>query len=1080
MKNLKFAILIIITLCNLTVFGQQKTTIRGRVIDASDKTTIIGANVVEYDEQERVVGGTITNVNGDFVLEVEDASNVVKVSVIGYKAKEIPVDPSKSIMVELQSDDVALGEVTVTAETRSSNSLTNLDDRDKASSAVKVDLMDMQDAGVLSAADALQGKVSGLDIIAASGDPGSGSQLVIRGLSSMGNNQPLIVIDGIPQFRVGQSFDLTSADTEDISNLINIALQDIKSIEVLKDAASTAIYGSQGADGVLLIETHKGRMGKVQFDYQYKTNINVQPPPIPMLNGDEYIMLQLEQWHNARGVFEVPQEIAYDRDFVDFHNYSANTDWVDEVTKTGVSQDHYFSISGGGDKTRYFTSFGYLNEGGTTINTGYSRFQTRINLDYFLSRKLLFQIKFNYTSSLTDGNIKIRNKNIREMAYIKAPNMSIWEQDVNGNETGEYFTPITSYQGDGYTFFNPVAVANLGFNDRKVNGLENTFTLQYRFNDWLTFRETVSFQFNGEKKASFLPYNAIGADWLRNQNNEAGEQNSLSQNIRSESQLAFGSPFANEDHELSGAITWVIEQNAWEGINTGGYKLPSTDIQDPAVDAQIGSVWSAESYTKSMRNINTVNYKYLDRYLVQTVLTLDAHSSFGAQNRWGSFYGLMLGWRFSNEPWMESLTWLGESMLRGGLGTSGRRPGDVYARFATYETTGSGSYITNPAVGPSSLQLNNLSWETISSYDLGVEFNLFDDRVYVEGNIYKKITTDILFGGPANQPWKWYRIPYSSGYQGLQYLNAGQLSNRGWEFMADFKLVRSRDWLWSLNMNASQNINAFDKLPDNFNREEDTSIGNGQYPKIVVEGEPIGSFFGFRYLGVWASDEDVVARDADNNVITDGEGRPVPLRFTDTYTFKGGDPIYEDVNHDGKIDLNDVVYIGDSNPLFIGGFGTNLRYNNWNFSMAFHYRVGFDIVNGVALQTEAMNSRQNQSKAVLKRWRKQGQDFENMLPKAFMNHPANNLGSDRYVEPGDFMRLNNIKLSYRFSNELNQKLGIRKANIALSARKLYTFTNYSGQDPEVGQNASDPFWIGVDNAKTPPPMVFTISLGVGI
>ena len=460
MKKINSIIILIIALINVTsVFAQEKTIIRGRVIDNNDKSAIIGANVVEFDKENRVINGTITNVNGDFVLTLKDPKNIVKVSVIGYKAQEVKVEPGKTIMVSLLSDDVVIGEVKVVAEQKVAG-LTNVADRDKASASVKIDLMEMQDAGITSAADALQGKVTGLDIISASGDPGSGSQLVIRGLSSMGNNQPLIVIDGVPQFKVERgSIDLTSADSEDISNLINIALQDIKSIEVLKDAASTSIYGSRGADGVLLIETHKGRMGKVQFDYQYKNNYSVQPDAIPMLNGDEYIMLQLEQWHNARGVYNIDPEIAYDKDYNQFHNYSANTDWLKEITQNGTSNDHYFSVSGGGEKTRYFTSFGYLNETGTTINTGYNRFTTRINLDYFLSRNLLFQIKFNYTASLTERNVDLNNRNIREMAYIKAPNMSVYEYDVNGNPTGEYFTPIRSYQGDGVTYFNPVAVA---------------------------------------------------------------------------------------------------------------------------------------------------------------------------------------------------------------------------------------------------------------------------------------------------------------------------------------------------------------------------------------------------------------------------------------------------------------------------------------------------------------------------------------------------------------------------------------------------------------------------------------------
>lgn len=1078
MKKIKWAIILIITLFNLTTaFAQEKTILRGRVIDGTDKSTVIGANVVEYDKDNRVINGTITNVNGDFVLTMKDPSNIVKVSVIGYKAQEIKVDPTKSIMVELQSDDVTIGEVKVVAEAKTSSGLTNIAERDKAGASVKIDLMDMQDAGITSAADALQGKISGLDIISASGDPGSGSQLVIRGLSSMGNNQPLIVIDGVPQFKIEKgSIDLTSADSEDISNLINIALQDIKSIEVLKDAASTAIYGSRGADGVLLIETHKGRMGKVQFDFQYKNNYSIQPPAIPMLSGDEYIMLQLEEWHNAYGVFNMDKEIAYDRDYDQFYNYSANTDWLKEITQNGTSNDYYFNVSGGGEKTRYFTSFGYLDEGGTTINTGYSRFSSRINLDYFLSRNLLFQVKFNYTSSLTERNLELQGshwqpRNIREMAYIKSPNMSVFEYDANGNPTGEYFTPIRSYQGDGVTYFNPVAVAKLGSRDENFSKLENTFMLQYRVNDWITLRETISFQYAGTKEKRFLPYNAIGADWLDWQINKAEEGNSLNQSIQTETQLSFGSPFKNKDHELSGAITWQTDKSGYEWMNIQSNKIPSTDIHDPAVDAAINWIGTGSGENRLISGKANINYKFLDRYLVQGNISEDAHSSFGNNNRWGTFYGLFVGWRFSGEPFMKSLTWLGESMIRASYGVAGRQPSDVYARFATYESTGKGAYILNPAIAPTSIQLNNLRWETISSWDIGGELSLFNDRLYVEGDIYNKVSTDILFDR--------YKIPLSSGYSELKFLNAGEMTNYGWELMADGKAFRTKDWLLSFNLNISQNINSFSKLPENFNTERSVSIGNQEYPRRVVEGEPIGSFFGFRYLGVYSSDEDVIARDADGNTLYDSEGKVIPMKYADTYVFKGGDPIYEDVNKDGKIDINDVVYIGDSNPNFIGGFGTTLKYKNWDFSMAFHYRLGFDIINGIAMQTQGMNNKDNQSKAVLNRWRVQGQQEEGLLPRAYMYHPANNLGSDRYVEKGDYLRLNNIKLSYMLSNAMCQRLGVRKANISVSARKLYTWTGYSGQDPEIGQNATDPFWIGVDYARTPPPKVLTFSLGIG-
>ncbi|MFC2115064.1 SusC/RagA family TonB-linked outer membrane protein [Bacteroidota bacterium] len=1085
MKKFRIAIVLMIVVFNfIAVNAQQAIVIRGRVIDSEDRTTIIGATVVEYDQENRVVNGTITNVNGDFVYQMHDASNIVRISVIGYETQEIKIDPDVTIMVELVPEDIKIDEVQIIGQARSSGSLTNLDDRDKASSSVKIDMMDMKEAGVLSAADALQGKVSGLDIVAASGDPGSGSQLVIRGLSSMGNSQPLIVIDGIPQSKVSSDFDLSSADSEDISNLINIPLQDIKSIEVLKDAASTAAYGSEGADGVLLIESHKGRMGTVQFDYQYRLNLNIQPPPIPMLNGNEYIMLQMEEWHNALGVFEIPPQIAYDRDYYDFHNYSQNTDWVDAITQNGVSHDHYFSISGGAEKTRYFTSFSYLDEIGTTLNTGYSRFSTRVNLDYYLSRKLLFQVNFNYTSSTRLRNWEFKgwneqtNKNekvnIREMAYRKAPNMSIWELDENGNPTGEYFTPILSYQGDGKSYFNPVAVADLGKVNQNLNDFENTFLLRYKIIDWLTFKQTVTFQYSGLKSNSFLPYSAIGADWLDPEINIAEEANNVNRSFRTESQLSFGSPFKNKDHVLSGAFTWVMDQSGYERMSIESNKIPSTDIQDPAINALLDNtrIRTTTQEVRLLRSVNSINYKAFDRYMLQGVLTLDAHSSFGSNNRWGAFYGVSAGWRFSSEPFMSSMSkWLGESKLRVSYGLSGVQPKDPYARFGEFRSSGTGSYILNPSIEPISPQLNNLQWANVKQWDVGLELNLFGNRIYLEGDIYEKVTSDILF--PR------YEIPYSSGFNRLEYLNGGELTNVGWELMADFTIIRNRNWQWSVFFNTAQNTNTFDVLPENFNSESSTSIANGEYPKRVVEGEPIGSFFGFRYLGVWPRDEDVFARDADNNKIVDSEGIPIPLRYKNDYIFKGGDPIYKDLNNDGKIDINDVEYLGDSNPKFIGGFGTGLKYKSFSLNVAFHYRLGFVIVNQVAIQTEGMNDRNNQSKAVLYRWRKQGQQEEGMLPRAYMNNQASNLGSDRYVEQGDFFRLNNVTLAYRVPQEVCRKLRMRKLNVSVSGRKLLTFTQYSGQDPEVGQDADDPFWIGVDRAKTPPPKIITFSVQIG-
>lgn len=1074
MKNKIFTIFLLIFLLINNLFSQQKVIIKGKVIDKETKESIPGANIIEYDENERIVNGTITDVNGNFVLELKNSSHSVKVSLIGYNTVTIKPESGKNIIVELEVSEIKLEDVKVTAKSRSSNSLININDRDKVTASVKMDLVEMKDVGVLSAADALQGRVSGIDILAASGDPGSGSHIVIRGISSLGNNKPLIVIDGIPQADPPnyRDFQLSSATAEDIGNLLKIPVQDIKSIEILKDAAATSIYGSRGADGVLLIETYKGRLGKVRFDYNYKLSYNYQPPSIPMLNGDEYIMLQLEAWHNHYGIFNVPKEIAYDRDDPDFFNYSANTDWVKAITKDAVTHDHYFSASGGGEKSRYFASVSYVDEGGTTINTFSKRLSTRINLDYFLSSKLLFMVQFNYNNNFTRSSFYFadRQMTIRKMAYMKAPNMSIWEYDANGNLTGEYFTPINSYQGDGYTYFNPVAVANLGKNDRRANGIMNSFTLRYTFTDWINLRTTISFQFEGSKSNNFLPYNAVGTDWLAWTVNKAEESNNNSSSINTETQLNFTAPINNKNHVISGSLTWLTEQQKGEWVNIQSNKIPTVDVQDPAIQAQINWIGNGSWETRLVGASANLNYILLDRYILQSMLRADAYSAFGSKNRWGIFKGLSVGWRFSNEPFLKNIKFLGESKIRAGWGVAGRRPWDSYARFATYNNSASGHYMNNIGIIPTQIQLNKLKWETVTSYNIGIDLNLFNNKIFIQGDAYKKVTTDILF--------QRYKIPTSSGYDEMQFFNGGKLENRGWEMMLEYHIIQKNNLRWSINFNTSQNVNIFVDIPDNFNTEKSTSIGNGEYPKRLVEGEPIGSFFGFRYLGVYPTDQDAFARDANGNILYDYEGKPLPMTYKN-YVFKGGDAKYDDINHDGRIDLNDVVYLGNSNPDWIGGFGTSFRYKNFDFSCTFHYRLGFDIINGVAIETEGMTNKNNQSKAVLHRWRVQGQNEPGMLPRAYIDHPCNNLGSDRYVERGDYLRLLNLMIGYRCGKKICDKLNVESMNITFSARRLFTITKYSGQDPEVGFDASDPFWIGVDQAQTPPPKIMTLSISIG-
>lgn len=1055
------------------LFAQEKAVIRGRVIEKSTELPLPGVTIIELDENNRVVKGAITDINGNYNIEVTDVSHDIQVSYIGYISQVFKIGNRERINIELETERTQLDEVVIVAKTEG-NSLTGVASRDQTGSSVKVDMADLSGQAGVSVASALQGQVSGLDIVSASGAPGSGSSIVIRGMGSIGNTNPLIVIDGIPQDVSSQSFDFSSADQYDLGQLLNIPPQDIKSVEVLKDAATTAVWGSKGANGVLVIETNKGVKGKIKFNYQYKLGANIEPPSIPMLNGDEYITLQREEWHNAYGIYEIPPEIAYDRNFSDYYNYTANTDWIGGITQNSFTNDHFFKISGGSANSRYYTSMNYYDEVGTTINTSFQRFSVRANFDYDISDKLRITTNLNYTNTYREDNprTQLNNMNVRQLSYIKAPNMSIWEHDENGILTGEYFTPIESYQGAGDLYLNPIAISNLGMNDVKGNTIENNFQLNYFIYNWLTFRESLSYSYSNNKSNSFIPSSAIGADWLDWQNNRSDERNNMNNRLLSRSQLFFFPFRGSKDHSMTSVLMWEMEEKSGENLILINQKSPSMYITDPARSSPNlpqGYVGSSSTKSRLFGALASINYKFKDRYLLTANLRADGSSRYGGNNQWGFFPSLSLGWRFSEESFFQPLNFLGESKLRFSWGQAGKGIDNAdYPTFSYYET--SGQYIDEPVISPIQLQLNNLQWQTLTSWNGGIDINLFRERIYISADIYKKLTNSLL--------WQNYSIPGSSGYTSLKYYNGGELQNVGWEFYTRGTVIKRDKLDFSLNFNISQNINSFESFPDNFNLIQGSDIGNGIYPRKAEVGKPIGSFYGFRYLGVYASDEDAIARNKFGEILVDANGVPIPMTFNETYQFRGGDAIYEDRNYDGKIDILDVVYIGDSNPEVTGGFGSSLKYKQFSASVNFHYRLGFDIVNQVAIESEGMLGRNNQSTAVLNRWKRQGQDEEGILPRAYINHPCNNLGSDRYVERGDFLRLNSVNFNYRINRNIAERFKLSNLEIRAMIRNLITFTNYSGQDPEIGRVSTDPFFLGADRAQTPPPKIYSLAINM--
>jgi len=1071
-------ILLVITmlLASQTIMG-QKTLVRGKVIEAENGEPIIGGTIVEQDKEQRIIKGTVTNVSGDYVFEVTNPNAILVFSSIGFKSETIELKGKTVLNVSLSADVFQLEEIQIVAEKTYSDPITNISERDRTGASVKLDMLLESTSGLTSVEDAMQGQLSGVDIMG-SGSPGAGSSIVIRGLGTLGNSAPLIVLDGIPQdVRADGDFDYSTADVEDIGQLASIAPQDIKSIEVLKDASTTAIWGSKGANGVILIETRKGSYGKTKFTYQSKLIQNIPQPNIPMLNGDEYIMLQLEELFAPTGIYDLPIELSGDPRLLgkDYYNYTANTDWMDAVTQKGSGVDHYFQVNGGGQKTNYFASINYLDESGTTINTAYKRLSSRVNFNYKISNKLSLESRISYTFGLKEDNYASEFKddasrsNIRRTAIRKAPNMGIYEYDAFGNLSDEFFSPISSYQGSGKTYYNPVAMGLLSDDDKEENKVETTFALTYNILPWMKFLGTISYTFLNSKRNRFQPYNAIGADWLDAQNNYARELDESVNRILTRSQL-FINPKLNSQHKISSVLMLETNEEVSNFISIENSRTASVLLRDPSIDGQFRSFNSSGSISRSIGALGQIFYSYKDKYLSTFNTRVDGVSLLGRESRWGVFPSISFGWRFSEEPFLKQYSFINDSKLRFSYGLTGNL-GELkeYSRHATYGTISGlpNQYYDHSALFPKDIQLDKVKWETVTQWNIGLDLALYR-RMNLTIEIYDKLTSDIL--------WKNYSIPSSSGYGDLNFFNGGEVRNHGWEVLYSIYPVKKDKFSIKLNFNFSHNSNKYLEFPNNFNPEQSVTLANGEYPRRANIGESIGSFYGLNWLGVYKDDASVVAKNLDGDIIYDARGLPLKPVYTTGFEFGAGDAIYADLNGDGVINLLDVVYLGDANPEFEGGFGAVFSYKkSFTASFNFHGRYGYEIVNQIAIETQSMSDRDNQSTAVINRWRKPGDDFEGILPRAYLGHPANSLGSDRFVEDGSFLRFNSMTLKYSFPTRLSKRVGLDNIDIAYSMRKIYTWTNYTGQDPEI-KRSSDPFWMGVDEGKTPVPKTNTITM----
>lgn len=1055
--------------------------LRGKVIDKTDKLPIIGATVVELDKDRRTVGGVVTDINGNYALKVKDASHKISISFIGYKTQEILLNGRTTLNISLASNLQELDAINITATKTGNSGLMHIEERDLTTANVTINAKELQELQSTSIDEALQGRIPGVDISANSGDPGSGMSIRIRGTSSIsGSAEPLIVVDGMPyETTVPSDFNFATADEDGYAQLLNIAPADIETITILKDAAATAVWGSRASNGVLLITTKRGTVGAPTINYSFKGSFSKIPSAIPMLSGDQYSQLIPEEFMNRTGAplnTLTVKEFQYDpSDVYWYKNYGNNTDWVDAITQTGKSGDHTLSIQGGGEKARYYSSVGYLDSRGVTIGTGLNRISARLNLDYTVSNRIRFRTDIAYTHSITDRNYVNGTHNtadgLRSVAYTKMPNMGVYEYDEYGNLTPNFFSPESNIQGSYSRTYNPAAMGEYASNRQKGERIVPIFNLKYDILPNVLFSDfTVMFDINNTKVNNFLPQIATGRPYTETVVNRAGDSDLDQFRVQTKANFIYVPQLGNK-HGLQGILS--LQADDYRGVshealtsNTASSLL--TDPSDPSrtqntelkLNTGIGE-------SRSVGALISAQYKYVDKYIVNVGLRADGSSKFGPNNRYGYFPSVSARWRISGENFMQKFKFIDDLSLRLSYGQSGKAPRYDYMYFNVYGNFPS-NYLGLPGVYPANIELSNLKWETVTGKNIGFNLDMFKGKVHVDVDLYQNRTTDLLLEN--------LQISSVSGFNDLD-LNYGKLDNQGWELGINATAYKSKNLTIDFGFNIARNVNIIREISEYFPSEEGFSDRNGSFKRFLRVNNPYGSFYGYKFKGVYTDKDATIALDKDGSKILGPNGQPVYMRFnypaTD-YVFQEGDARYEDINHDGNIDARDVVYLGNSSPKFTGGFGPTFNIKNrLRISAFFSYRLGYEVINQTDMLTTNMAGYDNQSTAVLSRWRNTG-DVTNM-PRAIYGTGYNWLGSDRYVEDASFLRFRSATVSYSLGKGILDKIKLADLRIYVTGENFFTLTRYRGQDPEVNMSKGV-FGIALDNSKTPPTQRLTFGL----
>lgn len=982
--------------------SQQHKTINGIVLDTNGEP-VIGANIVEKGAGSV---GTVTDVDGKFTLILSKPSSVLTVSYIGYLTKEVSVGSQSILNIVLSEDTQNLNEVVVIGYGSVKKS-----DLTGAVGSIQVDKV--QGISVKSVDQMLQGRTSGLYMVQNSGMPGASSSVRIRGGNSIsGGNEPLYIIDGMPVYPSAGSSQTA------LSPLNSIPTSDIESIEVLKDASSTAIYGSRGANGVIIVTTKKGKSGKTAVALEAYWGIQNIYKKYDLLDSHSFEVLANEALVNSGGAAIYDESLS-----------PATTDWQGLTSSTNaLTQNYQLAVSGGNEKTTFLTSFNYFDQEGVIKATEMKKYAFRANIDHKISSTI--DLGLSLTMTKVDNN-RVGNS-VLQSRLTTPPNLSVKKED------GSY-----TYSDDNgvITFDNPVAILH-----EKVDQNANFRTLNNAFVEWtiikgLKFKSSIGIDIDYTTNKFYNPRSVYSG------NQKSGEAKKTSNNTYTwinENILTYNNTWGA--HSFTGLAGYTQQSSVYDEFYAGSYGFLNDNLQ-------MNNLGSGTTYTAPGSKVNKwalnsylarVNYTVNNKYLLTASIRADGSSRFGENNRWGYFPSGAFAWRASEESFIQDLNIFSNLKPRISFGITGNQDG--IGSYPSYALLGSGGYVSDgekvTGYYPSQVANTNLKWETTSQFDAGIDFGFFNNRLTVTIDGYYKKTSDLLLK---------VKIPGSSGFSsGLK--NIGEVENKGFELSVNATPVEG-SFTWNASLNLTYNKNKVLDLGDvsfiypDQPGQDDTGTHLG---RIVQVGQPLGSFYGYVYDGLFSTSDDIAAS-------AQPTAKPGDLRFKDISGPKGVP--------DGMINDLDRTIIGCAQPKVFGGFNNTFTYKNIDLNVNTIFTIGNDIYNGTRVVMEDMQGSTNMFATTINRWSVSNQHAA--FPRPLRSKGVMRV-SDQYVENGSYLRFQNITLGYNVPSGF---LGFTKYVSALrvyaSLQNFFTITSYSGDNPEVSKYGQDNLGAGYDSFSYP-------------